>query len=31
MIELFESNPIIPIVITLIAYIISYIIYIKTK
>jgi len=31
MIELFESNPIIPIVITLIAYIISYTIYIKTK
>lgn len=31
MIELFETNPIIPIVITLIAYIISYTIYIKTK
>lgn len=31
MTELFESNPIIPIVITLIAYIISYTIYIKTK
>ena len=31
MIGLFESNPIIPIVITLIAYIISYTIYIKTK
>ena len=31
MIELFESNPIIPIVITLIAYIVSYAIYIKTK
>lgn len=31
MIELFKSNPIIPIVITLIAYIISYAIYIKTK
>lgn len=31
MIELFQSNPIIPIVITLIAYVISYTIYIKTK
>lgn len=31
MTELFESNPIIPIVITLIAYIISYAIYVKTK